>query len=159
VSPSSGTARRSGDPRKRRTAPSSAGAGSKRPWVVLAALVAGLAVLTVALAAAQPGEKEKAEGAPDSAGLRHAEAACDLTTKAGEAAEAQQIDSRARYAAAVLLLDRAIIESERAAASDTGLADLDEALQAVHTAGHEGDPDGWQTALDTALTECRAAVG
>ena len=103
----------------------------------------------------------EAQEPADARGREHAEAACVLTAQAGEAAtsgEARRADARARYAAAVLLLDRAIIESARAVESDPGLTDLDLALQAVHTAGHSGDPDGWESALGEALTECRSST-
>jgi hypothetical protein len=89
----------------------------------------------------------------------HAEAACDFTSKAEEAAEATVVDEQTRYAAAVLLLDRAIIESARAAESDTGLVKLDSALQAAHAAGHEGDHDAWQQALHAANAECETVLG
>ena len=163
VSPSRAS-RRSGDPRKRGAAPASPGSSSDRRWAVAAAIAVGAAVLVLALLAMRPDDAEPdgssgAGSAANPQALAQAESACDLTTKAGEAAEAVQVDRRSRYAAAVLLLDRAIIDSARAAESDARLAELDAALQAVHTAGHEGDPAGWQAALDAALAECRTALG
>lgn len=178
MSPSRGAARRSGDPRKRagattRATPSppspAVRGGSHRRWAVLAALAVGGVLVVLALLAVRPDEPPPGppagEGqavdqqAADPQAVDHAEAACDLTTKAGEAADAVEVDKRSRYAAAVLLLDRAIIESGRAVQLDGRLTELDSALQAVHVAGHEGDPDGWQAALDSALSECRSALG
>ncbi|MCW2737784.1 hypothetical protein [Nocardioides sp.] len=95
----------------------------------------------------------------DARALMHAEVACDYLSKAAEAAQASKLDERTRYAVAVLLLDQAIIESGRAAQSDTGLVELDTALQAAHAAGHAGDHDGWQRALRTAHAECRTVPG
>lgn len=155
VSPSSGPARRSGDPRRRSAASTEPPPDRRRLVAVVVAVVVGAAVLALALVATRSG----AERAPDARARRHVEAACDLTGKAGDAAEATTVDARSRYAASVLLLDRAIIESARAAESDPALADLDTALQDVHTAGHERDPEGWQSALDEALAECRTVLG
>jgi hypothetical protein len=90
------------------------------------------------------------------AGREHAVVACDLTSKAEEAASEA---TDARLAAAVLLLDQAIIASARAAETDAGFADLDDAVQAVHTAGHRGDPEEWRAALDAALSACRSSTG
>lgn len=118
---------------------------------VVVALVAAAALAAVAFVALRP-----ADGEVDEVAREHAEVACDLTSKAEEAA---RMETSARYAAAVLLLDKAIIESERAAESDTGFAELNEAVQEVHAAGHEGDPRRWQAALDTVLTACRTSVG
>lgn len=68
------------------------------------------------------------------------------------------MDTGGRYAAAVLLLDQAMIESARAVESDPALAELDQAVQEVHVAGHSGDPDQWDSALGAALTACRASL-
>lgn len=155
--------RRSGDPRKhpgsspapsRDVATPGADSQRRRRLVVSVAVVALSAVgVWIALATLGP-------SAPtvDEQGRVHAAAACDLTLQAGEAASAVQIDSRSRYAAAALLLDRAVIESARAAESDAALTGLDDTLQAVHTAAHRGDPDRWEAALDAALTACGAAT-
>ena len=112
--------------------------------VALVAIL-GLAVLAVILL--RPAGEE-----PVNAAREHADVACDLTSKAEEAAG---VETDARLAAAVLLLDQAIVASARAAATDVAFADLDEAVQAVHTAGHAGDPLRWRDALDTALASCR----
>jgi hypothetical protein len=95
----------------------------------------------------------------DARTLVHAEVACDLTSKAGQATGASRVGERVRYAAAVLLLDQAIIESARAARADERLAPLDAALQAAHTAGHEGDHDSWRRALRSADAECGVVLG
>lgn len=119
--------------------------------VVALAAAVGLGVLALfLLRPAEPAEQEQG-----SAGLEHAEVACDYTSKAEEAAG---VETDARLAAAVLLLDQAIIASERAAETDAAFADLDDAVQAVHTAGHQGDPEKWQAALDTALATCRSST-
>lgn len=144
------SARRSGDPRRRAAEEAPDNAGS-RAQVLVVGLVSLAAVLVIAFAALGGGEEE-----PDDAARGHAEVACDLTTKAEEASRG---DSDARFAAAVLLLDNALIESARAAEADASYADLDQAVQDVHAAGHTGDADQWRTTLDTALTACRDAVG
>lgn len=113
------------------------------------AAVIAVALALLALVVLQPAEEEQQSG-----GREHAEAACDLTSKASEAAD---VETDARLAAAVLLLDQAIIASAHAAESDVAYAELDEAVQAVHTAGHQGDPQPWQEALDTALAACQTA--
>ena len=172
MSPSTGPARRgaapnrrSGDPRKRSTAAPAAGPDRRRAAAVVAAVVVGAAVVALALVTTRSGgDRAAGTQAADTraAGTRarpHFEAACDLADKAGEAAEATTVDARSRYAASVLLLDRAIIESARAAEADPALGDLDAALQDVHTAGHERDPAGWESALAEALAECRTALG
>lgn len=111
-----------------------------------------VAVLLVALAAwsLREGGHE-----PDEQALAHATSACDLMSKAHEAA---RVESDARYAATVLVLDRAIVESARAAAADVVFADLDRALQAVHTAAHTGDPEKYDAAMDTAQDACRHSL-
>jgi len=99
---------------------------------------------------------------PDGGGLdeearSNAAAACDLTSRADVAA---QVDSPARYAAAALLLDKAIIESARASeAAAPEFADLDRRVQAVHLAAHRGDRGQWRDALETALSACRETFG
>lgn len=130
------------------------------------ALAVAAALVALAAVLARPDEPgTTAAGAPPDAAapveaqaLRHAEVACDLASKAERAAEAAAVGERARYAAAVLLLDQALIASGRAAHSDTRLAELDSALQAVHAAGHAGDHDAWQDGLVTANTECRTLL-
>ena len=114
---------------------------------MLAALIVGGALVAVALVALRP-----AGGEIDEEARAHAEAACDLTSKADEAA---QVDTRARYAAATLLMDKAIIESARAAEGATEYTQLDQAVQALHTAAHTGEHAQWRDALDTALATCR----
>lgn len=95
----------------------------------------------------------------DAQALMHAKVACDFMSKATQAAQASDGGERVRYAVAVLLLDQAIIESGRAAQSDTGLVELDTALQTIHAAGHEGNHEKWQRALRTADNECRRVLG
>lgn len=92
----------------------------------------------------------------DAAAAGHARVACDMTARADEATE---VSTAARMAAAVLLLDQAIVSSERAALTDDAFSDLDAAVQAVHAAGHRGEPDAWQAAMAEALTACRGATG
>lgn len=145
MSRSDASARRSGDPRKR-AAQAEAPTPTGIPRQLAVAIVAILALAVLALVLLWPEDEE-----PESAGREHAVVACDLTVKADEAAEG---NSRARYAASVLLLDQAIISSARAAGNDVAFADLDEAVQAVHTAGHQGDPEAWEDALATALAAC-----
>ena len=120
---------------------------------MVGALVAAVGLSVLALVVLRPDEprREQANAAPD-----HAAVACDMTAKAEEAAG---VETDARMAAAVLLLDRAIIASARAVDTDAAFADLDEAVQAVHTAGHRGDPRQWRAALDTALAACRTSIG
>ena len=152
----SGSAARSGDPRRRNAAPEPSSGSGRRARIVAVALgVGGAAALALVLAVTGPED----DGSGDTQARHHAEAACVLATQAGEAAaagEARRVDARARYAAAVLLLDRAIIESARAVRSDSGHTGLEAALQSVHTAGHAGDADGWESGLDEALTACRS---
>lgn len=117
---------------------------------MVASLIAAGGLVAVSLFALRP-----ADNGRDEAGRDHAQAACDLTSKADEAA---QVDTGARYAAAVLLLDNAIIESARAADAATRFADLDQAVQALHAAAHRGRPRQWRDALDTALAACRESL-
>lgn len=113
----------------------------------MAAAVGAVVVTVAAVAAAQDPVDAEARG--------HAEVACDMTTKADEAAA---VSTSARMAAAVLLLDQAIIASERAALTDPVFSDLDAAVQEVHAAGHRGEPEAWQAAMDEALSTCRTAL-
>lgn len=117
--------------------------------MLAAALIAGAGLIALALFTLRSPDKE-----PDGEARGHAETACDLTSKADEAA---QVDTSARYAAAVLLLDNAIIESERAAEA-AEFADLDQAIQALHTAAHQGRPAQWRDALDSAEAACQESV-
>lgn len=117
---------------------------------MLVALVAAIGLALLAFVLLRPAEQVQ-----ENAGLEHAEVACHFTSKAEEAASVQ---TDARFAAAVLLLDQAIIASARAADADTAFADLDVAVRAVHTAGHGGDPGPWQAALDAALAACRTST-
>lgn len=139
---------------------------SGRRWAVAAALVAAVALVSLAAASARPDQPrtttagaQASDTSIDAQTLVHAEVACDLTGKARQATGASEVRERVRYAAAVLLLDQAIIESARAARADTRLAALDAALQAAHTAGHEGDHDTWRRALRSADAECRVVLG
>lgn len=139
---------------------------SGRRWVVAAALAVAVALVSLAAASARPDQPRTTTAAAqaddtsmDAQTLVHAEVACDLTGKARQATGASQVRERVRYAAAVLLLDQAIIESARAARADTRLAALDAALQAAHAAGHEGDHDRWRRALRAADAECRVVLG
>lgn len=139
---------------------------SGRRWVVAAALAVAVALVSLAAASARPDQPRTTTAAAqaddtsmDAQTLVHAEVACDLTGKARQATGASQVRERVRYAAAVLLLDQAIIESARAARADTRLAALDAALKAAHAAGHEGDHDRWRRALRAADAECRVVLG
>jgi hypothetical protein len=133
------------------------------------ALAAAVALVSLAAVSALPDGRWSTAGNPELGGtvsadpqgeaVMHAEAACMLTSKAEQAAEATVVDEQTRYAAAVLLLDQAIIESARAVQTDTQLADLDTALQSAHAAGHRGDHDEWEHALRTARAECRTVRG
>jgi len=146
---SRGPAGRSGDPRKRALQPPPPDTGRRGQLVVASAM--GVALVAAAFFALRPdgvGLDEEARS--------HAAAACDLTSKADEAA---QVDTPARYAAAALLLDKAIIESARASEAAPEFADLDRAVQAVHLAAHRGDRGPWRDALDTALSTCRETFG
>lgn len=116
--------------------------------VVALVAVAALALLVFVLL--RPTEQEQ-----ENAGLEHAEVACDYTSKAEEAAGSA---TNARLAASVLLLDQAVIASARASETDAAFADLDDAVQEVHAAGHRGDPEQWQAALDSALAACRTST-
>jgi len=146
---SGGSARRSGDPRKRTAQPAAREVNLRVQLV--AALVAGVALVAIALFALRSNDTELDEDA-----RTHASAACDLTSDADEAV---QVDSPVRYAAAALLLDQAIVESGRAAEADPAVAALDRAVQAVHQAAHQGDRDTWRDALDDALAACRKTFG
>ena len=109
-------------------------------------MIVGGALVAIALVALRPAGGEANEEA-----RAHAEAACDLTSKADTAV---QVDTPARYAAAALLLDKAIIESARAAEAAIEFAALDQAVQTVHAAAHRGSRQPWRDALDRALTIC-----
>jgi hypothetical protein len=117
---------------------------------VIVVLVIGVGFLALAVLAIRDGDRE-----PDALARAHAESACDLTAGANEAA---RVKTDARYAATVLVLDRAILESERAAKADPRFADLDQALKAVHTAAHTGDPETYDTAMDRAQAACSNAL-
>lgn len=148
VGPTARPARRSGDPRRRAAAePTPDTATGTRRWLAVAVVVV-LGVGVVALALLWPAGQPS-----DDAGRDHAEVACDLASRAEEATT---VASGARLAAAVLLLDQAIIASARAADVDAAFTVLDDAVQAVHTAGHSGDAGAWHASLDTALAECRS---
>lgn len=155
MSRTTGSARRSGDPRRRSAAPARSAARPHRALAV--ALPAALGLVAVAVWAL-PGSDASSERAPAAAmpGHQDAAAACELTAQAGQAAEG---DSRARYAAAVFLLDRAVIAAERAVAASPEFAELEEAVQRLHTAGHRRDPEQWTVTLETARSACGPVLG
>ena len=146
---SSPATRRSGDPRKRATAARPQDPRPRRRLLV-ALLVGVLVCAAAAVLALRDGDEPV-----DADALAHAETACDLVDKAEEAARGQ---TDARYAASVLVLDQAIIESGRAAKADLRFSDLDLAVQAVHTAAHTGDPAKYDAAMDSARTLCRSSL-
>ena len=113
----------------------------------MAAAVVALLVLVVGCTKTS----DEVDTGARSEALEHARTACDLTGKAGEAAE---VDTPERYAAAAFLMDNAIIESERAALGAAEFTALDRAVQAVHAAAHRGDREEWKKALETALDAC-----
>ena len=113
-------------------------------------LVSGVAFLAFAVLALREGDR-----GPDAQARAHAESACDLTSQADEAA---RVNSDARYAATVLVLDQALLESARAAEADRRFADLDQALQAAHTAAHTGDPETYEVAMDRAQAAYQSAL-
>ena len=115
-------------------------------------LVTSVVLLAFVVFALRDGD---GDGEPNARARAHAEAACDLTTKANEAA---RVETDARYAATVLVLDQAIVESARAAKADLRYADLDQALQAVHTAAHTGDRERYEVAMGSAQAACRNAL-
>lgn len=115
----------------------------------MAVAVAAAAVVVVVAALGLGADPVEAEA------RGHAEVACDMTARADEATE---VSTRARMAAAVLLLDQAVTASERAAATDAAFADLDAAVQELHAAGHRGEPEAWQSAMTGALATCRTAL-
>lgn len=147
MSRSPGSASRSGDPRKRAVQAARPDTAARKLRVVFA-VVAG-ALVAIALVALRP-----AGGETDEEARTHAVAACDLVSKADTAV---QVDTPARYAAAALLLDKAIVESARASEASTEFAALDQAVQAVHTAAHRGSGQPWRDALEQALTICHEA--
>lgn len=145
-----GAASRSGDPRKRAAQASAPGSGRRKRAVVAAAL-AGAGFVAAALLALRPAGDEIDQESRD-----HAQAACQLTEQAHEAAS---VNTDARYAAAVLLLDEAIVESAQAAEGATAYAELERAVQALHTAAHSGIERQWRDALDAALAVCGGSFG
>ena len=118
---------------------------------MILALFAAVALVALALLTLRPADGERDGEARD-----HAEAACALTSKAEEAA---QVETDARFAAAMLLLDEAIIESARAAETAVEFAHLDQAVQEVHAAAHRGSSGPWREALDAALAACDNSAG
>lgn len=164
MSPKDGIRGVSSAPRSRATADTPSPAPGRARWAALAALT--VAVVWVSLAALglrgddapEPtGDESQTSGTSsvDARALMHARVACDFAGKAEQAATAPEVEERARYAVAVLLLDQAIIESARAAEFDIELDALDSALQTAHTAGHRSNDDEWQSALRSARVECR----
>ncbi len=149
-----GAARRSGDPRQR-AGHVAAGTGSARSRVVAASL-AGATVVAVVGVVGLRGGAETDAGPAEEPGRDHATSACDLMAKAHEAAE---VESDARYAAAVLLLDQAIVESARAARTNPGFGDLDGSMQALHSAAHTGERSQYDLAVADAQAACGSSVG
>ena len=139
----------------------------RRRWALVGAVALAAVLVALAVAAARPDHAGTPAGAAsssapdpaDSPARLHVEVACDFAGKAEEASAAPELQERARYAVAVLLLDQAIIESARAADLDPGLDALDAALQAAHAAGHESDDGGWDRAVRAARAECQTALG
>jgi len=86
----------------------------------------------------------------------HAEAACELIAKAEEAT---RVETNARVAAAMFLLDNAIVESSRAAEAGEEFVELDRLVQAVHTAAHKGGVAAVREGLGEALASCRESTG
>jgi hypothetical protein len=127
--------------------------GNRRKRVAVVALIglACAAIVTVALVVLLPNGVDLNEEARP-----HATTACDLIAKAGKAGSAHTPE---RYAAAALLLDKAMIESAQAAKADPKAADLDRATQAVHEAPHHADRTQWRNTLSTALSTCEEAIG
>lgn len=70
--------------------------------------------------------------------------ACELLAKADEALE---VHDASRYAAALLLLDTALVESEHAATADASYADLDAAIRKAHSTAHDTRPPGSLAAM------------
>jgi hypothetical protein len=102
VSRPSRSTHRSGDPRKRAVQAPPPGTSARKRLVVVV-LVTGVAFLAFAVLALRDGDRE-----PDAQARAHAESACDLTSQADEAA---RVNTDARYAATVLVLDQALLES------------------------------------------------
>ena len=124
---------------------------------MVAATLAGAAVVAVVGVVGLRGDADTGAGpTADEPGRDHATSACDLMTKAHEAAE---VDSDVRYAATVLLLDQAIVESARAARTNPDFGDLDGSMQALHTAAHTGENSQYASAVDEAEAACRSTVG
>ena len=124
---------------------------------MVAATLAGAAVVAVVGIVGLRGSAETGAGpTADQRAQDHAASACDLMAKAHEAAA---VDSDARYAATVLLLDQAILESARAARTSQEFSDLDGSMQALHTAAHTGDRSEYAPAVEAAESACRSTVG
>ena len=141
-----GDASRSGDPRKRAIQSPPPATSARLAAAVGALVVAAVIVVFVAI------ESRPDDPGPSTVAKDHAEAACELTSKAQEAAGA---DIEARAGVAALILDRAMLESARAAELAPEFADLDEAVQAAHAGG--GGP--LQDSFDAALATCRDVTG
>jgi hypothetical protein len=151
---SKGGARRSGDPRKRGGQVPARARRAKRRLVA-----AGLTAAAVVAAVTFIGLRGSAETGADEQtqpGLDHAEAACSLMSKADDAADlGSGVDRDARYAATVLLLDQAMVESARAARANPDFGNLDTSMQAVHTAAHGGVKPEYEAAVQAAEAACR----
>jgi hypothetical protein len=142
---------RGANPRKRAPQSPPPATGLRKPVVIALITVACAAIVAIALLVFLPNGVELNEKARP-----HATAACDLISKADKAAH---VDAPERYAAAALLLDKAMIESAQAAEADPKAADLDRATTAVHEAAHEADRTQWRNALGTALASCEETLG
>jgi hypothetical protein len=118
--------------------------------LLLVAVAAGAVVLVALFLGLRGGGQEV-----DARARALADSACELTSGAEEAG---RVDTEARLAAAMLLLDKAIVDSTRAAGTDPAFDELDRAVQEVHAAAHDGDPEQYDTAMDAALTECSTSL-
>jgi hypothetical protein len=138
---------RSGDPRKRAAAEAARPVTRTRTRLVVVA-VAGAACVLLAVLLGMG-----AEDGPDARARARAASTCELMSGAEEAG---RVDTDARYAASMLLLDKAVIESARAAKVDAEYADLDLAVRAAHRAAHRRDPEQYRTAMASAIAACRS---
>ncbi len=117
---------------------------------MVAAVGVGVAVVAVTVLGLRDGGEDVDERA-----RALADSACDL---ADGAHEAGAVDTDSRIAASMLLLDKAIVDSARAAEVDAFFTEIDRTLQAVHSAAHRGDPQQYDTAMSSALAACRSVA-